>query len=142
MNLAPQSWERIIDASWRHRVGLRFMLMLLRLDPETYTVSGYPNVSGAVTHLSFFYFYSMQTHVDLFIKVLLESMVSAKVTIENEYMALIFSIDKLRHPILRRVPCQPEPETSDYHISINDFLTLRLPAVSSEFLQGTVMHIH
>lgn len=75
----------------------------------------------------------MQQHVDQFIKVLLESIMSAKVTIENEYMGLVFSIDKLRHPLLRHVPCQPEPGTSDYHISTIDFLTLRLPAVNSEF---------
>jgi len=67
LELGPMSWEKIIDASWRRRVGLRFMFMLLRLDPEAYT-----------------------TRNDLFVKVLLESIVAAKVTIENEYMSLVF----------------------------------------------------
>lgn len=39
LELGPMSWEKIIDASWRRRVGLRFMFMLLRCDPEAYTVS-------------------------------------------------------------------------------------------------------
>ncbi|KAI6151463.1 hypothetical protein EDD17DRAFT_1133281 [Pisolithus thermaeus] len=33
MKLGQQSWEKIIDSSWRWRVGLRFNLSLLRLDP-------------------------------------------------------------------------------------------------------------
>lgn len=39
MKLGQQSWEKIIDDSWRRRVGLRFNLMLLRLDPAAYNVS-------------------------------------------------------------------------------------------------------
>ena len=39
LELGSMSWEKIIDASWRRRVGLRFMFMLLRFDPEAYTVS-------------------------------------------------------------------------------------------------------
>ena len=33
----PQSWEKIIEADWRRRVGLRFMYKVLQLDPQTYT---------------------------------------------------------------------------------------------------------
>ncbi|KAH9936512.1 uncharacterized protein B0H18DRAFT_1164925 [Fomitopsis serialis] len=33
-----RSWEKISDDSWRRRVGLRFMLMVLRLDPSAYFV--------------------------------------------------------------------------------------------------------
>lgn len=39
MKLGQQSWEKIIDDSWRRRVGLRFNLTLLRLDPGAYNVS-------------------------------------------------------------------------------------------------------
>jgi hypothetical protein len=74
----------------------------------------------------------MQTRNDVFIKVLLESIVAAKVTIENEYMSLICSIDGLRHPLLRHVQYQPDVQSSDYAISVPEFLTLRLPIVNSE----------
>jgi hypothetical protein len=74
----------------------------------------------------------MQTRNDAFIEILLESMAAAKVTIENEYMSLIFSIDRLRHPLLHHVPCQPFMESSDYVISVPEFFTLRLPTVDSE----------
>jgi hypothetical protein len=38
MKLGQQSWEKIIDDSWRRRVGLRFNVTLLRLDPGAYSV--------------------------------------------------------------------------------------------------------
>ena len=74
----------------------------------------------------------MQTRNDLFVKVLLESIVAAKVTMENEYMSLFFSIDRHRYPLLRHVPCQPPLQASDYVISVPEFLALRLPTVHSE----------
>ena len=60
-------------------------------------------------------------------------MVAAKVTMEHEYMSLVFSIDRLRHPLLRHVPCQPSMEKSDYIISVPEFFTLRLPVVDSGY---------
>lgn len=33
------SWEKIIDVSWRRRVGLRFMFTFLQVDPAAYNVS-------------------------------------------------------------------------------------------------------
>jgi hypothetical protein len=51
---------------------------------------------------------------------------------ENEYMSLVFSIDKFRHPLLRHVPCQPPVQTSDYTISVPEFLTLRLPTIDGK----------
>jgi len=110
LELGPMSWEKIIDSSWRRRVGLRFMFMLLRSDPEAYA-----------------------TRSDLFVKVLLESIVAAKVTIENEYVAMLFSIDRLRHPLLRNVLCQRSLHTSEFVISIPEFLTMRLPVVNTVF---------
>ena len=38
MKLGQQSWEKIINDSWRRRVGLRFNLTLLCLDPGAYDV--------------------------------------------------------------------------------------------------------
>lgn len=38
-NLGRQSWQNILDTSWRRRVGLRFMFRLLQVDPMAYPVS-------------------------------------------------------------------------------------------------------
>lgn len=51
---------------------------------------------------------------------------------EHEYMSLVFSIDRLRHPLLRHIPCQRPLETADYVISVPQFFTMRLPAVDGE----------
>ncbi|EGO22248.1 hypothetical protein SERLADRAFT_472803, partial [Serpula lacrymans var. lacrymans S7.9] len=80
MKLGPQSWERIIDPAWRRRVGLRFTFTLLQLDRGAFN-----------------------SYKDYFVEVLLESIVSATVTLEHEYMSLLFSIDRLHHPLLRGV---------------------------------------
>ncbi|KII85768.1 hypothetical protein PLICRDRAFT_44168 [Plicaturopsis crispa FD-325 SS-3] len=109
LTMGPQSWERIIDPSWRRRVGLRFMFMMLRLDPPAYL-----------------------THTDRFLDVLLESMVSPKITLENEYMSLLFSIDGLAHPLLRGVPCQLEPGV-DLEMSRGEFLNCRQAILKAMF---------
>lgn len=62
--------------------------------------------------------------------ILLESMVSKRLTLENEYVALVFSIDQLRHPLLRHVPCEAKPGSSDFVISVAEFKTLRLPIIN------------
>jgi hypothetical protein len=74
----------------------------------------------------------LQDQKDLFIKVLLESLVSAKITIENEYMSLLFSVDGLQHPLLYAVPCQIIPGTTNFNISKAEFLTQRLPIMNGE----------
>lgn len=52
MKLGQQSWEKIIDDSWRRRVGLRFNLMLLRLDPRAYSVRHKVYVSFLADNIS------------------------------------------------------------------------------------------
>ncbi|KZT67297.1 hypothetical protein DAEQUDRAFT_694424 [Daedalea quercina L-15889] len=103
LTLGPQSWEKISDDSWRRRVGLRFMLMVLRLDPAAY------------------FAYQFQ-----FLDVLMQALVAVKVTIEHEYMSLLCSIDGLRHPLLDGMPLSLDPETADYMITRKDFLNKRL----------------
>lgn len=65
-------------------------------------------------------------------EVLFQAIVSAKITLENEYMALVFTADKLRHPMLHNIPCQPRIGFTDYAISTSDFLALRVPAIEGE----------
>ncbi|KZP26671.1 hypothetical protein FIBSPDRAFT_1040698 [Athelia psychrophila] len=102
LELGPLSWERIIDPSWRRRVGLRFMFMFLRLNPEAYP-----------------------DYTDRFVGVLLEALATAKISMEHEYFAELLAVDGMRHRLLRRMPCQPLPGTSDYTISATDFMALR-----------------
>lgn len=68
-----------------------------------------------------------------FIQVLLESMVVERVTIENEYVSLLFSIDDLQHPLLHGVPFQHNRATNAYEISTAEFLNLRLPILDGQF---------
>ncbi|KAI6044231.1 Mus7/MMS22 family-domain-containing protein [Pisolithus marmoratus] len=84
MKLGQQSWEKIIDSSWRRRVGLRFNLSLLRLDPAAYS-----------------------KYEDDFISVLLISSVSSILSIEHEYASVVFTLDGLQHLLLRGAPFGP-----------------------------------
>jgi len=75
---------------------------------------------------------SMQTRNDAFIEVLLESMAAAKVTIENEYMSLIFSQTDfdIRFYIMFLVNLSWRVPTMSF--LCQKFFTLRLPTVDSE----------
>ncbi|KAI6112835.1 Mus7/MMS22 family-domain-containing protein [Pisolithus sp. B1] len=84
MKLGQQSWEKIIDSSWRRRVGLRFNLSLLRLDPAAYP-----------------------KYQDDFVSVLLISSVSSVLSIEHQYASVMFTLDGLQHPLLRGAPFEP-----------------------------------
>ncbi|KAI0712388.1 methyl methanesulfonate-sensitivity protein 22 [Earliella scabrosa] len=103
LDYGPQSWEKIIEPDWRRRVGLRFMFMVLQLDPPAYL---------DVTNR--------------FVDVLFESMATPKVTIEHEYASLLFSIDCLRHPLFLDLPIDPPGEDNDYHLSKHQFIENRL----------------
>lgn len=59
-------------------------------------------------------------------------MVSPNITLENEYLSLVLSIDGLRHLLLRGIPCQIEPDKVDYDISKAQFLQLRVPIIESK----------
>ncbi len=56
------------------------------------------------------------------------------VTIEHDYASLLFSIDDLRHPLLRDLPIDdPDPEgDGDYHLKKSDFHEKRLAMIEGE----------
>ena len=112
MKLGQQSWEKIIDASWRRRVGLRFNLSLLRLDPAAYPVCLILLVY--ICHRSNDF---CQKYQDEFISVLLVASVSFKPTIEHEYASILFTLDKLRHPLFQNVPFEPVGPRARFEIS-------------------------
>ncbi|KIK80889.1 hypothetical protein PAXRUDRAFT_833254 [Paxillus rubicundulus Ve08.2h10] len=110
MKLGQQSWEKIIDSSWRRRVGLRFNLTLLRLDP------------GAYTKLK-----------DEFIGVLLVATLSCKTTIEHEFMSVVFSLDGLQHPLLQGAPFEPVPEARKFEITQGKYEAARTQLIETVF---------
>ena len=59
-------------------------------------------------------------------------MVSPKVTMENEYVSLLFSIDGLEHPLLHGIPCGFAPGTVEYKISGLDFVNLRFQILDGD----------
>ncbi|KAI0655367.1 Mus7/MMS22 family-domain-containing protein [Cubamyces menziesii] len=103
LSFGPQSWEKIIEPDWRRRVGLRFMYMLLQLDPPAYLAS-----------------------TDLFIEVLFQSMATPTITLEHEYMALLLSIDRLHHPLFHDLPIGAPGDDGDYHLSKHEFSDKRI----------------
>ncbi|KAG2150243.1 Mus7/MMS22 family-domain-containing protein [Suillus bovinus] len=110
MHLGPESWERIPDPLWRCRVGLRFCLTLLRLDSKAYSA-----------------------YEDYFIEVLLTCTVSSKTTIEHEYASVIFTLDGLRHPLLRGVLAEPSTGSSAFEISLEEYSIVRQTLIESVF---------
>ncbi|EPQ56427.1 hypothetical protein GLOTRDRAFT_138160 [Gloeophyllum trabeum ATCC 11539] len=106
--LGPQSWERIIEAAWRRRVGLRFMYMVLRSDPRAY-----------------------HDYQDRFLEVFFESLVAREVSIENQYIALLLTVDGLHHPLLRGVPWDLNGEAE---LSKLEFLSGRLAFIEAVFI--------
>ncbi|KZT27796.1 hypothetical protein NEOLEDRAFT_1130281 [Neolentinus lepideus HHB14362 ss-1] len=105
--LGPQSWERIIDAFCRRRVGLRFMYMVLQSDPSAYSM-----------------------YQDRFLEVFFESMITPKATIENRYAALVLMVDGLRHLLLRGTPWDM---SSDNELPISEFMSGRLLFLAAVF---------
>ncbi|KAI0357556.1 hypothetical protein OH77DRAFT_1510566 [Trametes cingulata] len=99
----PQSWETIVDPARRRRVGLRFMYMLLQLDPPAY-----------------------QAYNDRFVDVLFASIAAHPVTLEHEYASLLFSIDRLHHPLFHNLPIDDPGDDGDYHLTKHTFMEKRL----------------
>lgn len=104
------------------------MLTVLQLDPSAYFVSDIPECQCVVSS------HYLQTYQFQFIDVLMQALAAAKVTIEHEYMSLLFSIDGLRHPLLEDMPCMREEEAADFKMSQKDFLDKRLSFVQSELV--------
>ncbi|KAL1950542.1 hypothetical protein VTO73DRAFT_5666 [Trametes versicolor] len=103
LSFGPQSWETIADATRRRRVGLRFMYMLLQLDSPAYL-----------------------TYTDRFINVLFECLAARLVTLEHDYASLLFSVDKLHHPLLHELPVGDPGVDGDYHFTKHEFAEKRL----------------
>lgn len=64
----------------------------------------------------------------------MQALVTAKVSIEHEYMSLLCSIDGLRHPLLEYIPSVRDEETTEYKISRKEFLDKRLSFAQREII--------
>lgn len=74
-----------------------------------------------------------QTFTDRFLDILMESIVTPRVTLEHEYASLVFSIDGLRHRFLHDIPCEKQEGSADFQLSRKDFLEARLSILESEY---------
>ncbi|EMD40182.1 hypothetical protein CERSUDRAFT_122249 [Gelatoporia subvermispora B] len=109
-DLGKESWERLIDSSLRRRVGLCFMSTILRLDQGAY-----------------------HEYQETFLRVLMESLVSASPRVEHEYLSHLFSSDGLLHPLLQNLPCEAAKGSSKYKLSATDFVAKRMDIISQMF---------
>ena len=62
----------------------------------------------------------------------MEALVSFKVTIEHDYVSLLLSMDGLRHALLSGIPVTRDPDSNDYELSKQQFLTLRPEIIASK----------
>lgn len=62
-------------------------------------------------------------------EVLLEALVTSTVTMEHQYVSLLFSVDGLQHPLLREIVCERQ-EGGDYVISQDAFVEFRVQILS------------
>ncbi|KAI0769083.1 Mus7/MMS22 family-domain-containing protein [Trametes elegans] len=110
LSFGSQSWEKIIEPDWRRRVGLRFMYKMLQLDPPAYL-----------------------TYTDRFIDVLFECMATPIITLEHDYTSLLFSIDRLHHPLFHDLPAGAPGDDGDYHLAKHEFSEKRLALLRGMF---------
>ena len=70
-----------------------------------------------------------QSHKDNFFDVLFESVVTPEVTMEHQYISLLFSVDGLQHPLMDGLALQRGLD-GDYLVTKPDFEPLRLTAIT------------
>jgi hypothetical protein len=64
---------------------------------------------------------------------LMEALVAPNITIEHEYISQIFSVDGLKHLLLRDVACQPTADGMTFDITRQNFLNLRFEILNCRF---------
>lgn len=69
-----------------------------------------------------------QAHKDNFFDVLLESLVTSELTMEHQYVSLLFSIDGLQHPLVDGLALHRGLD-GDYIVTALDFEPLRLTVI-------------
>ncbi|KAG2028500.1 hypothetical protein BDR03DRAFT_1077726, partial [Suillus americanus] len=75
----------------------------------------------------------LKAYEDYFIEVLLTCTVPSKTTIEHEYASIVFTLDGLRHPLLRGVLAEPSTGSSTFEILLEEYSTVRQTLIESVF---------
>lgn len=60
-------------------------------------------------------------------------MATPNVTLEHDYASLLFSIDRLYHPLLDQLPINPPGEDGDFHLTRQEFIDKRLEILESKY---------
>ena len=121
------SWQSIGNTFWRRQVGLRFMLTLLQLAPLAYKVS-YPSYSLASMKDRFLH----QEEQNVFLKMLMESLIEPNVTIEHSFVSQLFLVDGLRHVLLHGISQICPAGKSQLKFTLEEFLASRLEILRSK----------
>ncbi|KAF8517921.1 methyl methanesulfonate-sensitivity protein 22 [Hysterangium stoloniferum] len=109
LQLAESASRDIVDAFRRIHIRLRVATSILWLD---YSIYG--------------------SRTDYFVKLWIEAIISPNITIQHEFSAVLFSVDSLRHPLLRDMPCiQVDPVSGYFNLERNNLKERRLQIVTS-----------
>lgn len=106
------------------------MYRLLKCDPSAY--------AEVIVDLSFLLYISktiifiFQEYRPHFISVLLQSLVIRRLTMENEYISLLLSLDGLHYPLLHEIPVKKLPEKEDFHLTPGEYFEARVSIISRQ----------
>ncbi|KAG9026890.1 hypothetical protein FRB95_008343 [Tulasnella sp. JGI-2019a] len=100
-----ESLDRIVDPASRRGIEWRFLLAMLRVDPEAYL-----------------------RNQDWSLRVWLTAIVTARLTRENEFTSVLLNSDKMRNSLLRDLPYVVD-EDGRFSVTIEDVEEMRLPTL-------------
>ncbi|KAF8998581.1 Mus7/MMS22 family-domain-containing protein [Cyathus striatus] len=110
IDMRQNTWGKESSQYWQRRIDLGVMVNILELDPMAYQ-SFNAKVMGTV----------------------LESLVVDHITIEGRFVALVFSLDCLQHPLFHHVTCVTLKNEEDFQFSAEEFKALRIPLLQVAF---------
>ena len=68
-----------------------------------------------------------------FLTVLLPCLVAYRITMENDYVSALLSVDGLRHPLLRGLPVTRRSEQEEFHMTRADFIDKRINFITGKY---------
>ncbi|KAG7093821.1 hypothetical protein E1B28_007461 [Marasmius oreades] len=114
LEMGRKIWSSLPDVRRKRRIKIRFMFNMLRLEPKSYLE--FPDRS-----------------LECLLPALLPVTVPSELTIENEFLSLLLSIDGPRHPLLRSLPFGRPSSAVDYNISVSELQSARWGALRNIF---------
>ncbi|KIK61545.1 hypothetical protein GYMLUDRAFT_563965 [Collybiopsis luxurians FD-317 M1] len=111
LDCRENTWKDI-DIIWCRRIDMRVAFSILSRNPMAYSD---PKLK------------------DYFIDTLFDALVPGPITREHEFVSWLFSIDGLRHPLLRNLPVVLPPPPEIYVLSQGDLSSLREQYLGGKF---------